>query len=44
MNNRINFKKTSPAGYKAMLAFEDFMETTSLTALEKELIRIRASQ
>lgn len=44
MNNRINFKKTEPVGYKALLALEDYMETTSLTPIQKELIRIRASQ
>ena len=44
MNNRINFKKTEPLAYKAMLTLEDYMETTSLTPLQKEMIRVRASQ
>lgn len=44
MNTRINFKKTDPVGYKAMLTLENYMDTTSLTPLQKELVRIRASQ
>lgn len=37
-------KKTEPAGYRAVLQLEDYLETTELSPLEKELIRIRASQ
>lgn len=44
MNNRMNFKKTEPIAYNALLALEDYMDTTSLTPAHKELIRIRASQ
>ena len=44
MNNRMNFKKTEPTAYKALLTLEDYMETTSLAPSHKELIRIRASQ
>jgi AhpD family alkylhydroperoxidase len=44
MSNRINIKKVEPAAYKAMLAFEDYMEKTSISPIQKELIRIRASQ
>jgi AhpD family alkylhydroperoxidase len=44
MTNRIDFKKTDPAAYKAMLALENYMDTTSLEPIHKELIRIRASQ
>jgi AhpD family alkylhydroperoxidase len=44
MSNRISIKKVEPAGYKAMLVFEDYMEATSISPIQKELIRIRASQ
>lgn len=44
MNNRINIGKTEPKAYKAMLAFENYLEDTQLSPLHKELIRIRASQ
>jgi AhpD family alkylhydroperoxidase len=37
-------KKTVPAAYTALLQFENYMEKTSLSPLQKELIRIRASQ
>jgi len=44
MSNRINIPKTDPAVYKAMYELEKYWETTSLTQLQKEMIRIRASQ
>ena len=44
MSNRINIRKTEPAAYKAMLNLEDYLDTTSLQPLHKELIKIRASQ
>jgi AhpD family alkylhydroperoxidase len=44
MSTRINFKKTEPKAYNALLTLENYMDTTSLLPLQKELIRIRASQ
>jgi AhpD family alkylhydroperoxidase len=44
MSTRINIKKLQPKAYDIMLAFEDYMESTSLSALDKELIKVRASQ
>ena len=44
METRINIEKTEPAGYKAVLGLEKFIESTSLTRKHKDLIKIRASQ
>lgn len=44
MQTRFNMGKTSPEAYKAMLAFGQYLNTTSLTPIHKELIKIRASQ
>ncbi len=44
MSERIKIPKVNPAAYKAMLAFEGYLETTRISALHHELIRIRASQ
>src|ERR1700712_1591598 len=44
MKTRINIEKVEPAGYKAVLGLEKFIESTSLTRKHKELIKIRASQ
>lgn len=44
MKTRINIEKTEPAGYKAILGLEKFIESTPLTRTHKELIKIRASQ
>lgn len=44
MSNRINILKLEPAAYKAMLALEQYLETSTLTKTHKELIKIRASQ
>jgi AhpD family alkylhydroperoxidase len=44
MSNRINIKKIEPGAYKALLVLEDYIDTTSLSPLQKEMIRIRASQ
>lgn len=41
---RINIEKTEPAGYKAILGLEKFIESTPLTRIHKDLIKIRASQ
>lgn len=44
MKTRINIEKTAPAGYKAILGLEGFIESTPLTRTHKDLIKIRASQ
>ena len=44
MNNRIKIDQAEPAGYKALLALEGYLASTSLTTKHKDLIKIRASQ
>ncbi len=44
MQKRINIEKLAPAGYKAVLGLEKFIESTSLTRKHKDLIKIRSSQ
>mgnify|MGYP001547947381 FL=1 len=44
MSNRIKIDQAEPAGYKALLALEGYLASTSLTAKHKDLIKIRASQ
>ena len=44
MEKRMNFFAIEPEGYKAMLAFENYIGTTELTNIHKELIKIRTSQ
>jgi AhpD family alkylhydroperoxidase len=44
MNKRISLPLTDPAGYRAIVAFKKYLETTQLTATDKHLINIRASQ
>jgi AhpD family alkylhydroperoxidase len=44
MKKRMNMKAIAPLGYKAMLAFEKYLDTLTLTGVHKDLIKIRASQ
>lgn len=44
MKTRIHIDKVEPAGYKAILGLEKFIESTPLTKTHKDLIKIRASQ
>jgi AhpD family alkylhydroperoxidase len=44
MSTRIRIDKAEPAGYKAILGLENFIESTPLTKIHKDLIKIRASQ
>jgi AhpD family alkylhydroperoxidase len=44
MSNRIVLGKVAPGAYKAMIAFDKYLETTRLTGTHKDLIKIRASQ
>jgi AhpD family alkylhydroperoxidase len=44
MSNRINIGKVEPAAYKAIMALEHYLETTGISPLHQEMIRVRASQ
>lgn len=44
MNNRINIPQIQPEAYKALSGLDKYLSTTQLKPLEKELIKIRASQ
>lgn len=44
MSNRIKINITEPIAYKAMLALEQYTQSTELTPIQRELIKIRASQ
>lgn len=44
MEKRTNIGQVAPEAYKAMIAFDSYMATTSVQPLHKELIKIRASQ
>jgi len=44
MENRIKIDQVEPAGYKAILGLEKFLESTPLKRIHKDLIKIRASQ
>lgn len=44
MSTRIKIGKVIPEAYKAMIAFDSYMEHTQLTPIQRELIKMRASQ
>ncbi|ASK29329.1 hypothetical protein CEY12_04090 [Chryseobacterium sp. T16E-39] len=44
MSTRIKIDQVEPAGYQAILGLEKFIESTPLTKIHKDLIKIRASQ
>ncbi|WP_295201567.1 carboxymuconolactone decarboxylase family protein [uncultured Chryseobacterium sp.] len=44
MSTRINLAATDSSAYKAMRGLEEYLQTTSLNNIQKELIKIRASQ
>lgn len=44
MQQRINIAKLENSAYKAMYALENYLKETSLSEIQKELIKIRASQ
>ena len=44
MEKRIKMNSLAPEGYKVMLAFEKYLDGTSLSEVHKNLIRVRASQ
>jgi len=44
MQSRINFQKVAPAAYNALMTLSNYLNTTTLDPMHKELIKIRASQ
>jgi AhpD family alkylhydroperoxidase len=44
MSTRVNIKELDPAAYQAMSAMEAYGKKTGIDPLQKELIKIRASQ
>lgn len=44
MSQRMKIGKVIPEAYKAMIAFDKYMEATQLTPVQRELIKLRASQ
>jgi len=44
MNTRIRVKEVEPAAYRALFAFDKYVDSGRLTATHKHLIKIRASQ
>lgn len=44
MEQRVNIKEVFPEAYKGMYALSSSLNKTGLTAIQKELIKIRASQ
>ena len=44
MNKRLNVKQVNPSAYKAMLAFDVWSESTAISTVHRDLIKIRASQ
>lgn len=44
MKTRLNMVKVQPDAYKALGSLEQFLGNTELTKIERELIKIRASQ
>ena len=44
MEQRVNIQAAQPQAFKAMLGLESYLQTTQLSKIQKELIKIRASQ
>src|SRR4051812_11349570 len=44
IQKRFSMKEIEPAGYKAMLAFENYVASLPVSTIHKDLIKIRASQ
>lgn len=44
MNKRIEIEKLESGAYRGMFMLENYLKTTALTDIQKELIKIRASQ
>lgn len=44
MERRFKMKEVQPEAYKPLMELSKYVETTSLTPLQRELIKIRASQ
>ena len=44
MNKRMSIPKVEPEAYKVMAAFDKYLDSTMLTRVHKDLIKIRTSQ
>lgn len=44
MEQRLDISQIEPAGYKAMLGLEEYLQRSQLSKIHLELIKIRASQ
>jgi AhpD family alkylhydroperoxidase len=44
MEKRINVEKTQPLAYKAMYSLVDYLGTSSISMVTRELVKLRASQ
>ena len=44
MQTRMNFTKVAPEAYHALMTLSNYLSTTTLDPMHKELIKIRASQ
>ena len=44
ITKRVNVKGAAPNGYKAMMALENYLAETKIKPIQREMIKIRASQ
>ncbi len=44
LTNRIKISDVTPDGYNAMMALENYIKTTGINPVHREMIKIRASQ
>jgi AhpD family alkylhydroperoxidase len=44
LTQRMSLKKVNPEGYKAMMALDNYSGTTNINPIQREMIKIRASQ
>jgi len=44
METRLKINEQDPEGYTALVAFDKYLKSTSISPIQKELIKIRASQ
>ncbi len=44
ITKRVNIHEAAPEGYKAMMALENYVGTTGINPIIREMIKIRASQ
>ncbi len=44
ITKRVNVKEATPNGYKAMITLENYLAETKIKPIQREMIKIRASQ